>query len=107
MRSQLEELAAIVFADAGLVFEREFRFAPPRRWRFDFADPEAKLGIEVEGGMWVIGRHQQPEGFEKDMEKYNAAVLAGWRVLRFTGKMVTDGYAVKTIKEALGEESGA
>lgn len=105
-RSILENMAELVFVKNGLTPEREYRFHPKRRWRFDFAWPDEKLAVEVEGGQWVIGRHQQPEGFEKDMEKYNAAVLAGWRVLRFTGKMVQDGTAVAIIKEALGEKAG-
>ena len=37
----------------------------------------------------------------KDAEKYNAATLQGWRVLRFTGDMVTDGSAVQVVEEAL------
>lgn len=62
----------------------EYRFAPPRRWRFDRAFVELKVGIELEGGVYVRGRHQRPEGFKADVEKYNAAALAGWLVLRFT-----------------------
>lgn len=65
--------------------EREYQFAPPRRWRFDFAWPEHKFAVEVEGITWygrLIGRHQQRSGFERDAEKYETALLAGWRVYR-------------------------
>ena len=31
--------------------QREYRFAPPRRWREDFAWPQARLLIEIEGGL--------------------------------------------------------
>lgn len=58
---------------------REYRFHPERRWRFDFAFPSQRLGIEVDGR----GRHQSVDGVRKDCEKGNAAVLLGWRVLRF------------------------
>ena len=58
--------------------------------------------MEVEGGTWSWGRHVRPDGFERDAEKYNAAALAGWRVLRFTGKMVEDGRALATLRQALG-----
>ena len=83
--------------------EREYRFAPPRRWRSDFAYPERKLLIEVEGGMWTKSRHRTGTGYTADCEKYNHATLAGWRVLRFTSSMIEDGSAIETIKEALHE----
>lgn len=89
--SHLEETAALLIRSAGLPEpEREYRFAPPRRWRFDFAWPERRVAVEVEGGGWVRGRHHRPGGFTKDCEKYNAAVLRGWRVLRYTGDNLTD-----------------
>jgi very-short-patch-repair endonuclease len=63
--------------------EREHRFDPERRWRFDFAWPSLKIAIEVEGGVWVRGRHVRPAGYLADLEKYNRAVVMGWRVLRY------------------------
>lgn len=62
----------------------EHRFSPPRRWRFDLAFPEKLLAIEIEGGIWVKGRHSRPKGLTADCDKYNAATLQGWRILRFT-----------------------
>jgi hypothetical protein len=64
------------------------------------------VGVEIEGGEWIYGRHNRPEGFMKDCEKYNTAAIMGWKVLRFTGKMYLDGEALPTIREAL-EKSGA
>ena len=61
---------------------REHRFHPVRRWRFDYAWPGEKVALEVEGGVWTGGRHTRGAGFVADIEKYNAAVLAGWRVVR-------------------------
>ena len=80
----------------------EYRFAPPRRWRFDFSWPDALVAVEVEGGRWVGGRHNSPSGFVRDMEKYNAAALAGWRVVRVTPEMVFDGTALTLVEQALG-----
>jgi very-short-patch-repair endonuclease len=79
----------------------EYRFAPPRRWRFDFAWPAAMLAVEVEGGSWIHGRHVRGRGFEADCEKYNVAALGGWRVLRFTPAMVEAGTAVVAVERAL------
>jgi very-short-patch-repair endonuclease len=82
--------------------EREVRFHPTRKWRFDFAWREQRLAVEVEGGTWAGGRHTRGEGFAEDCTKYNAATLAGWRVLRFTSEMVESGEAVQAIEQALG-----
>jgi hypothetical protein len=72
---------------------REHRFAPPRRWRFDYAWPACRLALEIEGGVWVGGRHVRGRGFESDCEKYSEAALRGWRVLRVTPAMLRDGRA--------------
>ena len=62
----------------------EYRFHPERLWRFDYAIPGMMVAIEIEGGVWTIGRHTRGSGFIKDMEKYNAAAIMGWKVLRYT-----------------------
>jgi hypothetical protein len=80
----------------------EYTFALPRRWRFDFAWPEKKIAVEVEGGQWVQGRHQRGEGLERDAEKYNAAAALGWRVLRFTTDMVDDWRGARQTAQLLG-----
>ncbi len=80
---------------------RELRFAPPRRWRFDWAFPLHRLAIEQEGAVWTAGRHTRGKGYVADLEKYNAATMAGWRVLRFTPQQIADGTALDAIGAAL------
>lgn len=86
---------------------REHRFAPPRRWRFDVAWPYLLVACEVEGGTWVNGRHNRGSGFEADLEKYNAAVMAGWSVLRFSGAAIKSGDALRTTTLALNMKVAA
>lgn len=62
----------------------EYRFHPSRRWRFDYAYPAHKVAIEVEGAVWAGGRHTRGAGYLADCEKYNAAQLLGWIVLRYS-----------------------
>jgi len=81
--------------------EREHRFAPPRRWRFDFAWPALMVAVEAEGGTWAGGRHTTGTGFRADCQKYNAAVELGWRVLRFTGTEIEDGSALLQLGRVL------
>ena len=101
-----EEELAYFLKDARInPWQREYRFAPPRRWRFDFAWPELALALEVEGGIWIQGRHTRPTGFAKDLEKYNTATLLGWRLLRVTPEMVQDGSAVTFVKKAIEAHS--
>ena len=102
-QTELELLLAAQLETAGIEApETEWIFHPTREWRFDFAFPHMipPLAIECEGGTWSRGRHVRGKGFEKDLEKYNAAALLGWRVLRFTGDMVRDGRAIDVIVEA-------
>jgi very-short-patch-repair endonuclease len=81
--------------------ETEFRFHSTRKWRFDFAWPALRIAAEVEGGTWSGGRHTRGSGFEGDCEKYNAAALAGWTVLRFTRRQITNGDALRMIAAAV------
>ena len=82
----------------------QYRFDPIRRWRFDFAWPDHRLAVEIDGGVYTGGRHVRGSGYTRDCEKLNAAVLAGWRVLRFVSHQVKTGEAIETVRLALGLE---
>jgi very-short-patch-repair endonuclease len=89
----------------GLWPVREFAFATEigRNWLFDFAWPKEKIAVEVEGGTkHGFSRHSRGNGFEKDCRKYNAAAMLGWRLFRFTTKMVMSGEAIDKMREVLG-----
>ena len=46
---------------------REFRLRAVRRWRFDFARPEHKLAVEVQGGAWSGGAHGRGSGITRNL----------------------------------------
>lgn len=81
--------------------EREYRFDEARKWRFDFAWPDRKLAVEIQGGTWNAGKHGRGSGIEKDAEKLSAAAIAGWRVLLVTGNQVRSGKAIRWVEDAL------
>lgn len=79
-------------------FEQEYKFHPERNWRADFLITGTKILVEVEGGIWSGGRHTRGKGFIADMEKYNAAAVMGFKVLRFDTQQVKSGLAIKQIE---------
>lgn len=81
----------------------EHRFAPPRKWRFDWAWPDYRVALEIEGGVFIRGRHSRGAGMQKDMEKYNRAACLRWRIIRCTPKQFASGEILDTLKEAIGE----
>ena len=97
--SEAEILFAEHLKELGLPFEAEYKFLRDRKFKFDFALLEPEIAIEIEGAVWVQGRHTRGSGFIKDMEKYNLAAKYGWRVFRFCTDQVLSGYAKEFIKE--------
>ncbi len=85
--------------DDGL--ETQYRWNPDREWKADFAYPDLKIIIEINGGSHIQGRHNRHKGYEEDLEKANQAQLSGWLYLSFTGDMVRDGRAVDYVYRAL------
>lgn len=77
--SFLADLNALTYGG----WELEYRFCPGRMWRFDYANPDRMLAIEIEGAIFGRGRHSRGAGMTGDMEKYNSAELRGWTLLRY------------------------
>ena len=103
-KSQTEEALAGQFRQAGITgWEREYRFHPVRKWRFDFAFVEQKIGIEVEGlaKPGKKSRHTEIAGYREDCRKYNEAIRLGWKLLRFEQSMVASGEALRVIEQVL------
>jgi very-short-patch-repair endonuclease len=101
--SRMREQDIILLADLRAlhigVVEREYRFEPLRRWRFDYCIPKAMLACEIEGGTFrEKSRHTTGAGFQGDCDKYNHASAIGWTVFRFTTADVLRGHAKKTLR---------
>ncbi|OTG62820.1 hypothetical protein B9T29_06260 [Acinetobacter sp. ANC 3903] len=84
-------------------FEQEYQFHSKRKWRADFHLVGKMILVEVEGGIWSGGRHTRGKGYIGDMEKYNAAVMMGYQVIRFSTEQVKSGLAVQQIEKMVGD----
>lgn len=107
--SHLEALLSSQLAAAGLPESvPNYRFAPPRLWRFDRAWPDARVALEVMGGVWTPrgGGHTRGPGYEDDCVKLAAASLRGWLLLYATERLIRKGYAVEWVRLALNQYLG-
>lgn len=87
--------------------DAEYVFAPPRKWRFDYAWLASRVALEVEGAVWTQGRHTRGSGFLKDMEKYNAAASRGWLVLRCVPSTLYSKENIDTLKRTIAQREAA
>lgn len=100
--SVLESIALELFAAAGLPTPE--RQCPLPGWGdgpalADLAWPGPRVIVELDGRRW----HDRDAAFERDRERDNAAIVAGWSPLRFTHGHLTHrpGYVVDTVRSAL------
>lgn len=71
----------------------------------DYAHLGLLIYLEVEGGHWVKGGggHNRAQGRLNDIEKQNAAVLAGWIPIICTPTDINMGLAHQLVEKALIE----
>lgn len=101
--SEFEAKLARELKTLKIKFEQEFYFHPKRKWRADFHLIDKKILVEIEGGIWSGGRHTRGKGYIGDMEKYNAATMMGFQVIRFSTDQVKSGHAIQQIEKMVGE----
>jgi len=92
----------------------EHRFALPRQWRADYCwlapywlivEREGGITRGGRGGGTALGGHSSVTGIRRDIEKSNAAQLAGYRYLRFLPRELDSGAALPTIRRALDQRA--
>lgn len=81
----------------------EYPFHRTRKWRFDFAIPPLKIAAELDGGIWIKGRHTTGKGYQADLDKMNHAAALGWLVFRFSTADVLQGRDLDILKMWLRE----
>lgn len=109
-KEKWEKMLSLQMKSLGLPAPKpHFKFHSKRKWSVDFAWPDFKIIVEIEGGIWSRWKsgqysgtgHSHPLGILRDMEKYNAAGFLGYRVFRFAGDEVKSGEAVTFIQAVL------
>ena len=108
-KQEAVDLLAVHVSALGQRVEREHRFAQlrhKRQWRFDIAFPDIRVGVEVQGGVYVQGRHTRGAGVEADYEKFGAALELGWCVVLCTPRQVKSGQALRWVEAAIRLQLG-
>mgnify|MGYP006935518360 CR=1 FL=1 len=97
--SALEDEFALQLRAANIEFEREYRAAPGRKYRWDFLI--SGLLVEIQGGTWTKSGHTTGSGIERDLRKMNLATLHGYAVMAGTADMVHSGELFESVREWL------
>jgi hypothetical protein len=72
--------------------ERYLKSKRSKRYRLDFAHPDSRTGIEIQGGVYNRGRHVTGSGYERDCRKYNLAYTSKWTIFLLTSQMAKDAF---------------
>ena len=86
----------------GIKYTQEYKFSSERKFRFDLAIRDIKVGVEYEGLFSAKSRHTNVYGYSTDCTKYNLAQCEGWKVLRYTSANYREFY--KDIKKLMPEK---
>jgi len=73
-------------------FILEYQFTSQRKFRFDYFIPCLNLAIEYEGIMSEKSGHTTIKGYTSDLEKYNLALILGYKVLRYNALNYKNSY---------------
>ena len=82
----------------------ELRFHPTRKWRWDMAWVDQKVALEVQGGVFVRGRHANGTGIVKDMEKFSTGAALGWRLILVQPSDLCKPRTLQWIRQCLGNQ---
>jgi very-short-patch-repair endonuclease len=93
-KSELEKRFLLYWKKTGIPIATQYPFHPTRQFRFDFAFPERKIAIEIQG--YGMG-HASYVSMAKDYERHNEATQLGWSIYYFMGIHIKEEAVHKTI----------
>lgn len=91
------------YEELGIILVPEYKFLPDRDYRFDFANVETKVALEIQGGIWKgnAGGHTSGVGYTRDMEKSNLAMSHGWRIIQCVPKDICMNDTAEALKQTM------
>jgi len=108
MASPLENTFAFQLKAAHILFLREVKAIPGRKFAFDFQVKD--LLIEIQGGIWrkkdgitIPQGHTTGRGITRDCEKMNLAALEGYHTMSFTAEHIKKGIALAWVQQYLAK----
>jgi very-short-patch-repair endonuclease len=70
-------------------------------YRYDFAWPQLKIAVEIDGGTFSGGNHVRGVGYSRDCRKNNLAQSEGWIVLRADRTILFEKEFVQIVKKII------
>lgn len=108
--SSLETKFALLWGDE-IKLESQYPIKPSLRkniknakpYKLDFAHPDTRTAIEIQGGTWNNGRHSRGSGMKGDYSKLNYLQYDGWTVFQLSTDMITKEW-IDIIKNHINNE---
>lgn len=83
--------------------EIDVELLPARRYRSDYAWPERRITLEVDGTIrGAQGGHQSEDGMTSDARKALLLAIDGWLTVRVTATMIRSGEAIDLLERLFG-----
>jgi len=88
----------------GPALETEYRIpGQTRAFRFDYVHLESRTLIELDGGIYVAGRHSRAKGIQDACDKKNEAIQLGWDTFVLCTGIITED-RVRAIVEFVNQK---
>ena len=74
---------------------RDYKLLEHRRFKADFVHLQSKTAIEIQGGVWVGGRHNRGLGYINDCKRMLELISNGWTVIYLVKEMFNEEFLEK------------
>lgn len=102
-RAETDLFTLLIRTDLRLDCVKELEFCPGRKWRFDYALPEVKIAVEVEGGTYKTRTYRNKDGvlITTTGGRHNSATVLGWRLIRVVPAELLTNKTIDLIRQTI------